>query len=403
MSSLIVEVCEIDKISPHPNADRLEICKVKGWNVITGKGQFSEWDKCVYIPPDSVLPLELAERLGVTKYLGAVSQDADSPALGGRVRVAKLRGERSYGMVLACENPDWEVGTDVASHYGITKWEPPIKAISGDEDAPHEFFHTYFDMENIRNFPDLFEPGEEVVVTEKIHGENARLGLIQDTNEKGELVWKWMAGSHNSRKKRYWQKYHQERDEQGNPIGDPVPVGNPQESVFWMCFDDKIRSLMCDLSNCGYYPEEIDNEPPVKDYNDQYNVVIFGERYGSSIQDMAYGFKNGRFSFRAFDITLNGKYMDYNDKMSYFNLYGVETVPVLWRGPFDFKKIEELSEGPTTLCKPEEAGSFKEREGIVVISIKERFVSLPTRTFDRAQLKCINFAYLDRKGGTEYH
>ena len=34
MSKLIVEVCTIAKIEKHPNADRLDIATVKGWNCI---------------------------------------------------------------------------------------------------------------------------------------------------------------------------------------------------------------------------------------------------------------------------------------------------------------------------------------------------------------------------------
>ena len=33
MSQLIVEVCEVNDVLPHPNADRLEILIIKGWRV----------------------------------------------------------------------------------------------------------------------------------------------------------------------------------------------------------------------------------------------------------------------------------------------------------------------------------------------------------------------------------
>ena len=54
-----VEVVAIDAILEHPNADRLEIAQVKGWNCVTGKGVFKPGDKCLYIPIDSVLPADL--------------------------------------------------------------------------------------------------------------------------------------------------------------------------------------------------------------------------------------------------------------------------------------------------------------------------------------------------------
>ena len=37
MSELSVEIAKIDNIMPHPNADRLEIATVGGWNCVVGK------------------------------------------------------------------------------------------------------------------------------------------------------------------------------------------------------------------------------------------------------------------------------------------------------------------------------------------------------------------------------
>ena len=99
MSSLIVEVCRVESVQKHPNADRMTVCTVKGWRVCAGLDQFRTGDLCVYVPPDSVLPPELSDRLGVTKYLSPLPTDADGiRPPGGRVRVARLRGEPSYGL-----------------------------------------------------------------------------------------------------------------------------------------------------------------------------------------------------------------------------------------------------------------------------------------------------------------
>ena len=37
MSTLVVEVCEVKAVYPHPNADALEFITVKGWPVIVQK------------------------------------------------------------------------------------------------------------------------------------------------------------------------------------------------------------------------------------------------------------------------------------------------------------------------------------------------------------------------------
>ncbi len=80
---------KIDSVGPHPNADRLELARVRGWQTVVRKGMWTEGDECVYVPVHAVLPLELSDKLGVTQYLSK-----------GRVRAARLRGEVSYGILM---------------------------------------------------------------------------------------------------------------------------------------------------------------------------------------------------------------------------------------------------------------------------------------------------------------
>ena len=49
MSTLKCEVCKIENILPHGNADRLEIALVKGWQCITLKEKYKTGDEIVYI------------------------------------------------------------------------------------------------------------------------------------------------------------------------------------------------------------------------------------------------------------------------------------------------------------------------------------------------------------------
>lgn len=375
MSSLIVEVCRVDAVEKHPNADRMCICTVKGWRVCAGRdaerdrNQFEAGDKCIYIPPDAVLPPELSERLNVTKYLGSLAKNADGVRPpGGRVRVARLRGEPSYGLIMPLEEAQLEVGTDVAERYGITKWEPPAEQIDGESERRHPAFHGYTDIENYRNFPDLLHEGEEVVFTEKIHGKCTRLGLIYTGEGDGEEAWTFMAGSHNLRRKEY--------DAKG------------RRSQFWDCFSEPVRELLRHVR---------------ASFEGARGIVLFGELYGAGVQDMWYGLENGRFSFQAFDLAVNGHYVDFDVKQGLFARFGVEMVPVLYRGPFSRARVEEYVGGPTTLCGVERAGKFTGREGIVLTPTRERSVTTEAKVFERVILKAISFEYLERKGGTEYH
>jgi RNA ligase (TIGR02306 family) len=379
MSSLIIEVCRVERVDPHLNADRMCICTVKGWRVCagrdpeTGRNQFNPGDPCIYIPPDAILPPDLSDRLGCTRYLTPLARNADGVRPpGGRVRVARLRGEPSYGLIMPPLDPSAPIGTDVAGVLGITKYEPPLPISDGEAAPPHPAFHAYTDIENYRNFPDLFVAGEEVVFTEKIHGMSARLGLIRTPGE-GD-GWTFMAGSHGQRRKEF------------------TPRG--QRSRFWEVLTDPVRALLQHVAGTpdGRWAD-----------GDLHGVVLFGELYGAGVQDMWYGLENGRYSFRAFDLAVNGRYLDFDVKVELFERFGVERVPILYRGPFSRERVEEFVSGPTTLCPPERAGKFKGREGIVISPVNERLVQTPNSLFDRLILKAISFEYLERKGGTEYH
>ncbi len=162
VSSLIVEVTTISEIKRHPAADKLEIAVCRGWQCVVGKGQFVVGDKVVYMPVDTVIPQELSDRLGVTQYLSKQ-----------RIRCARLRGEPSFGLVIKPDE-DWPVGTDVSAHYGAIKWEAPIKLLGEQQERDHALFPRYTDIENIRNYPDVFKDGEMVWCSEKLHGCLAR-------------------------------------------------------------------------------------------------------------------------------------------------------------------------------------------------------------------------------------
>lgn len=171
MSSLIVDVVEVAERKDHPNADRVELLRCRDWWVVSQKGQFNVADKAVFFPPDTVISEELAERFGITNYVSPLPKlpDGTRPP-GRRIRAARFRGEQSFGFITKPDDPSWPVGMSVAEYYGVTKFEPVVREPDGDIAPDVPGFHTYTDIENIKNFPDVFADGEEVVITEKIHG-----------------------------------------------------------------------------------------------------------------------------------------------------------------------------------------------------------------------------------------
>jgi RNA ligase (TIGR02306 family) len=358
MSSLIVEVCEIQEVSPCPDADRLQIVHVKGWQVVTGVATVKVGDKVVYVPPDSILNAEVATKWGVLQYLKQLPKDqfGNRPE-GGRVGVAKLRGQYSYGFITPVEDPNWPVGYDVAAHYGITKYEPPPEAVDGDSAPTLSTFQKYTNIENIRNFPDVFEPGEMVVITEKIHGKNSRVGLVRDQDE-----YSWAAGSHGVRRKEFNAK--------------------DQKSEFWEPLTDNMKALLEEVS-----------EGRTK------SVMAFGEIFGSGVQDMVYGMVNGKRSYRLFDISVDGIYLGYERKTDLCKKHGIEMVPILYCGPYTPEIVARFTSGDTVVCNAQEAGKFTFREGVIITPVKER----THFKIGRVILKSISPEYLMRKGDTTEH
>ena len=429
----------------------MKICKVKGWQTCirhdpkTGFTQFKEGDLCIFFPPDAVLPKAIYDdRLGVGKYLHDLPKDEFGVRPEGkRVVATRLRGMPSYGVITEIDSkwgddPAWDVGTDLVEHFGITKYEPPLESTEGDAEKSSTLFHQYSGPENFGNFPDALVEGEEVVFTEKIHGKNSRVGYVLEAGEDGLPTWTWMAGSHGVRRKEFVNVTHRYQlpylcencvyEESYEPqIGDvfylsgknwrideviePNPESTePVRKVQVTQVDDEGKEV---LRRSEYWEPLTDNmkmmiqEILVKEMEEfkgyrgtePLSVVVFGEIFGAGVQDMAYGLT--KRSFRVFDIAINNKYLDYDVKTDWCIKHRVEMVPVLYRGPFSVAKLEEYTNGPTTMCDVSQAGKFAGREGIVVTPVIE--VHYCPKINGRKIIKSVSADYLARKDGTEYH
>lgn len=313
MSTTIVSIATVDAIMPHPDPETisLELIQILGWQLVARKGQYAIGQKLVYVPPDSVLSLELSEHIGVTKYLSKQ-----------RVRAIRLRGEPSFGLTFPPDK-DWPVGENVSDYYGITKYEPPVRMTGDDGEPEHPLFVRYTEIENLRNFPDVLETGEEVIISEKVDGANCRIACIDGTVICGSMrVQRKQPGETSAKRSLYWY---------------------PCQSI------PGVKELLSALS-------------------DQYRqVILFGEVYGPGVNSFSYGVKPGDVAFRLFDILCDGKYLDWRAVAEYVSLYNVETVPILARAFYTLTVVQMLSKGKTTIGNADHI-----REGVVVRPMHER-------------------------------
>jgi len=167
------KLATIDKISairPHPNADAIELATVRGWQVVTKKGEFKKDDLCVYCEIDSVLPERPEFEFLRAKHF--------------RIKTVRLRGELSQGIafplsVLPKDGlPDvpYLIGADMTELLGVTLYEPPLSlSIGGDIEGPFPGFLRKTDEERIQNCEWVLDQYRDLdwVATEKLDGTSA--------------------------------------------------------------------------------------------------------------------------------------------------------------------------------------------------------------------------------------
>jgi RNA ligase (TIGR02306 family) len=353
MSTNYVELTTVMAIKKHPNADAIEIAVVKNLPTVVLKGEFTKGDKVVFFPPDMLIPPSVSIEYGVQNYLKESTINGERCKC--RVGACRLRGQPSFGFIVkAPADLSAEVGADVSEYYGAQQYVAPPRLTDGEVASEVSIFHKYTTIEHFWRHSDAFKTGMWVRITEKIHGTNSRVGLMKIDDE----TFEFMAGSHRTRRRKPTEGY---------------------KSIYWEPLENEhVLNLLTALCN------------------EEHSVVIFGEIYGRGIQDMDYGVERG---YRVFDISLDGQYLDWPTVKTLCKHYNIDTVPVLYEGPYSDDLVESFTYGPTTIAKPGDIKcSFKDREGCVITPFVEKFYA---PTGGRLILKSVSADYLARKGGTD--
>ena len=288
-------VAQITEIKEIVGADNIEQAVVGGWNCIVKKGLHKVGEPVVCATTDSIIPLKLSDELGVTNYLRN----------GGRVRTVKLRGVYSECLIIPKHKlPDpgkYGTGSDVMDVLKIYKYEPPVKMVqlAGGrkvrwQDNPN--FHVYYKFPNLKNVPGMFTEEDTVEITRKIHGTNARYGIVKKAKlsiwdrlkvslaRKINPDWKWaeyeyVYGSHN------------------------VEKGSDSNGFYSTDVWSEIEKKYDIKKKLWDYVKDNAMEPEIGD-----GITLYGEIYGAGIQKgYDYGLKEIKFA--GFDVKENGEYL----------------------------------------------------------------------------------------------
>lgn len=362
MSTLIVPILKIEKIVPHPNADRLEVVQIDGWECIVGKDQFKVGDKAVYFPIDCVIPNDLEEVMFANSKVKPHH---------GRIKTIRIRGQISQGLLYSANKlltKDYAEKTNVAEVLKIKKYEPPAPTWAGMSGPSNKAkvrtgnknFKRYTGIENVKWHTALFKETDQVCVTEKIHGTNFRAGWVAVTGWWPKLLakvnlhsgYEFVFGSHNVQLK-------------------PREGGGVYQEI----------TERYDLKNKLKHGE-----------------VIYGEIYGDGVQKgYAYGLKS-QTELVAFDLMVDGKFVDTYRFMAECWNKDIPQVPNLYRGPYSKALLEKYTQGPSVLDP-----KTKVREGCVIKLLNEGLkVEGTEEVLGRKIVKSINPEYL-LGDQTDYH
>jgi RNA ligase (TIGR02306 family) len=317
-------VAKVKEVSSIPGADNIELAIIEGWNCIVKKGSYKSGDLVVVATTDAVIPQKLSDGLGVTNYLRK----------GQRVRTVKLRSVYSECLIIPLSHIPYKgtaneyfEGKDMMEVMNISKYEPPVKMVqlaSGRKirykDNPN--FGIYYKFPNAKNVPDMFHPEDMIEVSRKIHGTNARYGIVKKSklsiwdkikklfgNEWVE--YEFVVGSHNVEKGSDSQGYY--------------------DTNVWYNINDKykIKEKLWQYVKRYYAPYDLGS-----------GFILYGEIYGEGIQKgYDYGIKGTKFV--GFDVCINNEYVDVNRAFEIIGLsLDLDYVDTLYMGPYDKDAID---------------------------------------------------------------
>lgn len=325
MERKLATIRRISNIEPIEGADKIELCTVDNWKVVTAKDVGHQvGDLVVYCEIDSFLPVKPEfEWLRKSSY-----KKLSDGSEGFRIKTIKLRGQVSQGLIIPLKDIPasnsyqdiWLIDTDVSERLEITKYDPPLGAVlSGLAKGSFPSFIFKTDEERVQNLTKYYDKWKDQIfyLTEKLDGSSATYFLNQ-----GEFG----ACSRNLELS-------------------PTEDGN----TFWRV------------------ARELDLENKLREFG--YNIALQGELIGEGIQGNPYKIKGQTVKFfNIFDI----------DKQEYFPLqefkdlidgFDLETVPIIDESFTLPNTIDELilfADGKSAL-NPD----FN-REGIVVRSLDRK-------------------------------
>jgi RNA ligase (TIGR02306 family) len=362
-------------LQKHPNADALSIVPVFGYSYVARTADWQGVTKGAYLPPDSVVDVTRPE----FSFL-AEQAKGDGKV---RIKAKKLRGVVSFGLMVPVPD-DTPLGEDWAERLGVEHYEPPLPGeqkkgvfMGGEVASPPDVFTVKYDVDAFRRYHRLFQPGEPVIVTEKLDGANSR--------------YVYMDGKMHCGSRTEWKK--QFPDYSHLTVESLVEKGMTPEKA-----KEALDRVHAKPQRKNLWWEVLERTPALEKFcRDNPGVVVYGEVYGN-VNCIKYGLPDVN-RFAAFDILKDGRWLQ--AEMARTLAADIPWVPTLTPFfvtggtlqtpgiPYDFDRICEMAEGQS-LVFDSKPGVL--REGIVVKPLYERW----DEHVGRVCFKVVSAAFLER-------
>lgn len=369
MSEFETPVCEIVSVVDHPNADRLSIVTVRGYECISakledGSHRYKPGDLVVYVKVDSLVPESLLRQFGF--WDDAKGKGSLSGRNGDRVRTIKLRDVYSTGLLFPVDKLETlgsvSVDDDVSEKLGIVKYEPPIPTVfSGN--ATRAYGGKKFDVNNALDRLAFLQAEKPwVVVTSKIHGTSFGVFAPATTDNPNLLI-------------------------------DNVPLFCSTKNMGnqGIVFENTPENIESNLYVRVLHREKETFKRLIRELREREfasetsDIIVRGEIYGPGIQG-GYDYDKTQPEYAVFGIWIGNVPLAQEQVLRLCDELNVNRVPWFWSGPFDLETIKRFRDGPEPI-----AGKHI-HEGVVITS------SQKDNRGNDILLKLVNPAYLVAQG-----
>lgn len=210
MSATHGALVAVAKVRPHPNADRLKLAQVGGFQVVVGEDT-NDGDIVLFFSSDLQLSEEYATANDLVGYTDSVTGERKGQYFpkNRKVRSQKFRGEISEGYIAPLNSlsfiynsdhtpaymPMLEVGMIIDEYGGVPICNKFVskatRQFQGTPKSRKEWpqFPKHFDTEQLGYHYTDIPVGALVTITEKLHGTSGRTGYVQTDVEQPRTLW----------------------------------------------------------------------------------------------------------------------------------------------------------------------------------------------------------------------